>query len=110
MHSTVSLQWILHCFEDEECIKILKNCYAAVPEDHGKVIICEYLLPNPDEATPDIAGNSVVQFDMCMMVVTGGKERTAKEFEALALAAGFQGFQVAGSAYNVKIMELSKRN
>lgn len=106
----IFLKWILHCFGDEDCIKILKNCYAALPEDGGKVIVCEYLLPNPDEATPDIAGNSVVQFDMCMMVVTGGLERTAKEFEALALAAGFQGFQVAGSAYNVKIMELLKKN
>jgi len=45
-----------------------------------------------------------------MMVVSGGKERTAKEFEALALAAGFQGFQIADSAYNVKIMELFKKN
>nr|WMX25283.1 O-methyltransferase OMT5 [Lophophora williamsii] len=106
----IFLKWILHCFGDEDCIKILKNCYAALPEGGGKVIVCEYLLPNPDETTPDIAGNSVVQFDMCMMVVTGGMERTAKEFETLALAAGFQGFQVAGSAYNVKIMELLKKN
>jgi len=106
----VRFQWICHCFQDQECINILKNCHAALPEDRGKVIICEYLLPNPDETTPDIAGNSVVQFDMSMMVMTGGKERTVKEFEALALAAGFQGFQVAGSAYNVKIMELFKKN
>jgi len=110
VYSIVSFQWICHCFQDKECIKILKNCYTALPEGGGKVIICEYLLPDPKEPIPDIAGNSAVQSDLTMMVSSGGKERTGKEFKALALAAGFQGFQVVGAAYNVKIMELFKKN
>lgn len=104
----IFLKWICHCFQDEECIKILKNCYDALPGNHGKVIICEYILPNPNETNPDMAGNSVVQFDISMMIITGGKERTENEFKELALAAGFQDFRVAGAAYNVKIMELLK--
>ncbi|XP_021762861.1 caffeic acid 3-O-methyltransferase-like [Chenopodium quinoa] len=105
----IFLKWILHCFGDEACMKILKNCYNALP-DHGKVIVCEYILPNPDETSNDIAANSVVQFDIMMMVLPGGKERTENEFKELAFAAGFQGFQVVCSAYNVKIIELLKRN
>ncbi|MBA0877405.1 hypothetical protein Goshw_016309, partial [Gossypium schwendimanii] len=29
------LMWILHDWDDEECIKILKKCREAVPEDKG---------------------------------------------------------------------------
>ncbi|XP_010671065.2 caffeic acid 3-O-methyltransferase [Beta vulgaris subsp. vulgaris] len=105
----IFLKWILHCFSDEACIKILKNCYAALTEDHGKVIVCEYLLPHLHETSNNMAAKSVVQFDVIMMV-SGGKERTEKELKALAFAAGFQGFQVVCSTYNVKIMELLKKN
>ncbi|XP_021762873.1 caffeic acid 3-O-methyltransferase 1-like [Chenopodium quinoa] len=106
----IFLKWICHCFKDEACIMILKNCYDALPEDHGKVIICEGLRPDPQEITTSVEANSILQLDMVMMATTGGKERTEKEFEALAFAAGFQGFQVACSAYNAKVMELLKNN
>ncbi|CAI8587147.1 unnamed protein product [Vicia faba] len=38
----------------------------------------------------------------------GGKERTQKEFEALARGAGFQGFQIACCAFNMYVMEFLK--
>ncbi|KAH9626320.1 hypothetical protein KSS87_012864 [Heliosperma pusillum] len=102
------LKWICHCFTDDQCINILKNCYAALPEDHGKVIICEYLLPDPHESTTNIVAKSVLQFDAIMMCVLGGKERSKLEYEALAFKAGFQAFQVVCSAYNVHVMEFLK--
>jgi len=40
----------------------------------------------------------------------GGKERTEKEFEALAKGAGFQGFQVMCSAFNTYNMEFIKKH
>jgi hypothetical protein len=39
----------------------------------------------------------------------GGKERTEKEFEALAKGVGFQGFQVMCCAFNTYIMEFIKK-
>jgi caffeic acid 3-O-methyltransferase len=38
------LQYILHDWDDENCVKILKNCYKALPAD-GKVITVDHVLP-----------------------------------------------------------------
>ncbi len=40
------LQWILHDWNDEECVTILRNCFKALPTSGGKVIIVESVLPN----------------------------------------------------------------
>ncbi|XP_031263655.1 caffeic acid 3-O-methyltransferase-like [Pistacia vera] len=48
--STISVQWILHDWSDEHCLKILKNCWEALPNS-GKVIIVEFiLLETPDNS------------------------------------------------------------
>ncbi|GAB2291152.1 hypothetical protein Dimus_025411 [Dionaea muscipula] len=39
----ILLKWILHCWSDDHCIKILKNCYEALPDDR-KVIIVEGII------------------------------------------------------------------
>ncbi|PWA35268.1 Caffeate O-methyltransferase (COMT) family [Artemisia annua] len=42
--------WILHDWSDADSLKILKNCYKALPEN-GKVIVTEFVLPEaPDSA------------------------------------------------------------
>ncbi|XP_074285170.1 caffeic acid 3-O-methyltransferase-like [Silene latifolia] len=105
----IFLKHVCHNLNDEECIKILKNCYDALPEDHGKVIVCEYLLPDPHESTTNIAARLVLQVDAIIMCLIGGKERSKVEYEALAFKAGFQAFQVVCSAYNVYVMEFLKK-
>ncbi|KAF6159818.1 hypothetical protein GIB67_022200 [Kingdonia uniflora] len=97
---------VIHNWSDERSLKCLKNCYAALPED-GKVIIVEAIAPEFPE-TNSVA-NSVFHID-CIMLATlsGGKERTEKEFEALAKEAGFADFQVISCAYNNWVMEFRK--
>ena len=86
----------------------MKNCYAALP-DHGKVIVCEYILPVAPETNH--AARTVFHVDAIMLAHNpGGKERTEQEFEALAKGAGFEGFRVACSAYDTKVMEFLKTN
>jgi len=102
------LQWICHNWSEKHCLKLLKNCYTALP-DHGKVIVCEYILPVAPETSQSarIASN----FDIHMLAYYGdGKERTEQEFEALAKGAGFESFTVVCSAYDVKVMEFLKKN
>ncbi|KAM7507708.1 hypothetical protein LguiA_018161 [Lonicera macranthoides] len=36
------LKWILHNWDDEQCLKILKNCYEAIPTS-AKIILVEYI-------------------------------------------------------------------
>ncbi|KAL3754285.1 hypothetical protein ACJRO7_001509 [Eucalyptus globulus] len=102
----IFLKSICHNWNNEHCAKLLKNCYDALPIN-GRVIIAEDILPvYPD---PSLATKGVIHTD-CMMLAhcPGGKERTEKEFEALAKGAGFQGFQVMCRAFNTYIMEFLK--
>ncbi|KAL0913176.1 hypothetical protein M5K25_016615 [Dendrobium thyrsiflorum] len=87
----VILKWILHDWTDEQCVKLLRNCWKALPEK-GKVIVVECILPVvPNEA---IATKGAFQFDLAMLLDTvGGKERTENEFKSLAKEAGFSDFK-----------------
>lgn len=107
IHICVWLQWICHDWSDEHCLKFLKNCYEALPEN-GKVIVCECILPvRPD---PSLASKVVIHIDCIMLAHNpGGKERTEDDFKALAKGAGFQGFKVVCSAFNTYIMEFLKK-
>ena len=98
-------QWILHDWSDAHSLKILKNCYKALPEN-GKVIVTEFVLPEDPDSS---GGTRIVQnADMIIACHVGGKERTEKEFEALAKGAGFKGFHPACGAFNTWVMEFSK--
>ncbi|GAB4826091.1 hypothetical protein Ancab_040349 [Ancistrocladus abbreviatus] len=97
---------VFHSWTDEECLKIFKNCYLALP-DHGKVIVCEHLIP-ADIETRDSA-KIPYNIDANMLTLTSGKERTKEEFEALAKQAGFEGFRVACFALHTGVMEFIKK-
>jgi len=102
----IFMKWICHDWSDAHCLKFLKNCYEALPEN-GKVIIVECVLPvYPDTS---LETKNVVHVDVIMLAHNpGGKERTQNEFEALAKTAGFAGFRVMCSANNTSVMEFLK--
>ncbi|CAH2070010.1 unnamed protein product [Thlaspi arvense] len=102
----IFMKWICHDWSDEHCVK-LKNCYETLPEN-GKVILAECIVPE----TPDssLSTKQVVHADCIMMALNpGGKERTEKEFEALAKASGFKGMKVVCNALGVYLIELLKK-
>lgn len=102
----IFMKWILHDWSDEHCSKLLKNCFEALPAN-GKVIIVEAILPVVPER--DVSSNIVFQQDLFMLAQNpGGKERTQKEYEALAVQAGFIGCEVKCCAYNSWVMEFPK--
>ncbi|KAI0499927.1 hypothetical protein KFK09_018135 [Dendrobium nobile] len=102
----VFLKWILHDWTDELCVKLLRNCWKALPEK-GKVIVVEYILPvMPDEAIATKAG---FQFDLAMLAITPrGKERTENEFKSLAKEAGFSDFKSIYIFAGIWVMEFIK--
>lgn len=103
----IFMKWICHDWSDEHCLKFLKNCYQALP-DSGKVIVCECILPVAPDSS--LATKGVVHIDVIMLAHNpGGKERTEKEFEALAKGAGFEGFRIVCCAFNTWIMEFLKK-
>ncbi|KAI5345943.1 hypothetical protein L3X38_013820 [Prunus dulcis] len=82
----IFMKWILHDWTDEHCLKLLKNCYKAIP-DKGKVIVVEALLPAMPETST--ATKTTSQLDVVMMTQNPGrKERSEQESMALATGAG----------------------
>ncbi|GFP97655.1 caffeic acid 3-o-methyltransferase 1 [Phtheirospermum japonicum] len=103
----IFMKWVCHDWNDEECLKILKNCYKSLPRS-GKVILAEYILPDlPDNGRRT---QYPVQLDLILMAYStvGGKERSENEFHALAKGAGFKEFKKVCCAHNCWILELHK--
>ncbi|XP_073138341.1 caffeic acid 3-O-methyltransferase 1-like [Henckelia pumila] len=100
----IILKAVLHNWDAEKCVKLLKNCYEALPKK-GKVIVLEHILQ-------EIPGTDVYsqQGSLWNIVILSmnGKERTKGEYEAMAMEAGFAEFKVLCRAYGVYVMELVK--
>ena len=74
------LKSVLHDWDDERCIAILRSCRAAM--DHSaRLAIVELLLP--ERMTPGDAMLSAALLDLIMLAYAGGRERTAAEFAQL---------------------------
>ncbi|ESW11022.1 hypothetical protein PHAVU_009G258900 [Phaseolus vulgaris] len=102
----IFMKWILHDWSDEHCVKLLKNCYDAIPDD-GKVIVVESILPKLPETNNAYKG--VAQMDVAMMTQNpGGKERCEEEFMELARAAGFSGIRYECHVNILEVMEFIK--
>ena len=79
----IILKWIIHDWNDQQSVAILKNCHRALP-DNGKLILVEAVVP----ATSEPHFSKFI--DLNMMVMTGGRERTESEFSKLYEDSGFQ--------------------
>ncbi|XP_044480395.1 caffeic acid 3-O-methyltransferase-like [Mangifera indica] len=102
----IFLKTVLHDWGDEDCSKILKKCCGALPNS-GKVLVVEVNVPEIPEN--NVSSNIACELDLLMMIVhPGGRERTLKEFEALALESGFSRCEVICSAYNSWVLEFHK--
>ncbi|XP_006841695.3 O-methyltransferase 2 [Amborella trichopoda] len=84
----VFMKWILHDWNDEDCVKILKQCRKALPSKSGKLIIVDVVLHLKEDTSA--FADSRLAFDMLMFAVTsGGLERTEEEWRALLSKGGF---------------------
>ena len=92
------LKQILHDWDNDECIRILRSIRAAIP-DHGRLALIEYLLPDAPEHHPGFA------MDIHMMVLSTGRERTLSEYVALLDAAGFVPDRVTENARGLSVVE-----
>jgi hypothetical protein len=94
------LRWILHDYDNERNIHILRNCRAAMP-DHGRLLVIELVVPEED--TPS---TWVPKFlDLQMLLNSGGMERTEGEFRELFAAASFRLTRVLPTRSPMSILE-----
>ncbi|XP_071932589.1 cathecol O-methyltransferase 1-like [Coffea arabica] len=102
----IFLRLILHDWDDGRCLKLLMNCFKALPKD-GKVIVVDAIVPVVPGTSACI--KAICQSDLIMMAQNpGGKERSEAEFLDLATAAGFRGIRVEFFVCNAWVMEFYK--
>ncbi|KAM3745329.1 hypothetical protein ACB098_06G118200 [Castanea mollissima] len=87
-------EWILHHWNEEECVKQLKRCKEAITinDKRGKVIIIDLMMENQKEN--EKSTETQLFFDMVMMVLMKEKERTKKEWAKLFLDASFNDYKI----------------
>jgi hypothetical protein len=77
------LKWIIHDWEDHDAGTILSNCARAM-NPYGRVVLAEVVIGAAN------SGDDGPLSDVHMMVLPGGRERTAEEFAKLFAAAGLR--------------------
>ena len=81
------LKHFLHGRQDADAITILQNCHAVIPQ-HGSLLIIEFILP-PLVSHADRELEGRLMSDLNMLAVTGGRERSERQWRVLLEAAGF---------------------
>jgi hypothetical protein len=96
------MKLILHDWNDDKCHQILNNCSKSL-DCGGKLLIVESVL---------VEGSDHELFskllDLEMMILTGGKQRTPKEFRDLLDASGFNLSKVIQTDTPLFIIEATK--
>ncbi|CAI9100563.1 OLC1v1037690C2 [Oldenlandia corymbosa var. corymbosa] len=102
----IFIKGVIHDWTDDYCLKLLKNCFKALPEN-GKVIVVDFILPLKSDGSA--YAKTVCQTDTLMMTVTpGGRERSEFEFQALAVGAGFKGVRAKRYVGDIGVIEMYK--
>jgi ubiquinone/menaquinone biosynthesis C-methylase UbiE len=91
---------LLHDYDDDDCIKMLKNVRRAM-RSTSRVLVLEKTVPTDDTPGPGR------WLDLHVMLLTGGRERTEPEYQALFEKAGLKLARVLPTAHPaVEIIEV----
>lgn len=100
-HEIYVLKRVIHDWDDEKSLRILRNVHRAMGPD-ARLLVIEGIVRKGD------TGSLVRECDIAIMTFLRGRIRSAGEFEDLFSSAGFQMHDVVGATSLVSIMELSK--
>lgn len=88
---------MLHDWADKEAVAILRAIRRCAPR-HAELLVLESLLPERPEPSQAIV------LDLIMLTLTGGRERTHREYEALLESGGFRLERVIPTAGPVSVI------
>src|SRR5260370_7716799 len=81
------LKHVLHGHREAEAVTVLRKWRAVIPQN-GSLLVIEFVLPPlVSHSDPQLEGR--LMSDLNMLAVTGGRERSEREWRALLEAAGF---------------------
>jgi hypothetical protein len=92
------LRWIIHDWDHDRAVAILRNCRHALKET-GRLLLVEAVIPPGDEPHP---GKLV---DFVMLTALGGQERTEHEYADLLDEAGFRLNKVVPTGSPMSVIE-----
>ena len=95
---TYLFRHIIHDWNDEQSVQILNNCRKVIPKN-GRLLIVEAVVPVGNE--PSLAKD----FDIVMLVLPGGIERTEEEYRLLFKQAGFRLSSITPTTSVVSVVE-----
>lgn len=80
---------VIHDWDDDHGVAILRNCRNAMADD-ARIVVIEPLAPEREHLGESPGDDVVIASDLNMLVNTGGRERTETQFRALFAAAGLR--------------------
>lgn len=92
------LRHIIHDWDDDKSVAILRNCRAAMGSN-GRLLVVEGIVPPGNE--PSLSKF----FDLAMMVLPGGMERTEEEYRRLFAASGFSLKRIVPTTSWISVIE-----
>ncbi|MFN8618192.1 MAG: methyltransferase [Dehalococcoidia bacterium] len=98
------LSLVIHDWENADCLRLLRNCHAAMAPG-ARLVIIEQLMPEDPRESPRVA-----HADLGMLAMTGGRERTLAEYRSLLERAGlrFDGARALKTRREVAVIEASR--
>jgi hypothetical protein len=96
------LKSIIHDWDDEHALDILRTCRRAM-QPSARLVLIERTLP--DRVDSSQRGLDSVMMDLHMMVVLGGRERTADEYRELLAEAGLNMMKTGPAGAGFAIFE-----
>src|SRR5262249_54326534 len=93
-----TISFVLHDWEDDDAIAILRSVRRAIPP-HGKLLVIETIVPEDNK--PHFGKI----LDLVMLVIVGGRERTEQEYRGLLTRAGFQMSRVLPTISPTSVIE-----
>jgi len=96
------MRHIIHDWDDEKSLVILRNCHRAM-SPKARLLIVESVIPPGNEP---FGGKFL---DLVMLLIPGGKERTVDEYRALLAEAGFELTQIVPTGTEVSVIEARKK-
>jgi len=92
------LKSVLHNWDDPDGLAILRSCRSAMPP-RARLLIIERVVPEGNEPS------EAKLFDINMLVMLGGLERTIAEYRALLRDSGFDLKRVVPTEAPVSLLE-----